>query len=130
MALVLVVVEGADLGRTFDVTGDAVVGRDPTAALQLTDQEVSRRHAIVSPAPGGAAIEDLGSSNGTWIGDDRVNGTAKLALGQRMRVGSTILELQEGEPTGEQPVVAGEADEPPSTKVPLPDWREASPERS
>jgi len=129
MALVLVVVEGPDLGRTFDVTGDAVVGRDPTAALQLSDQEVSRRHAIVSPETGGAAIEDLGSSNGTWIGDDRVSGTAKLALGRRMRVGSTILELQEGEPTGEQPAVAGEADEPPATKVPLPDWREASPER-
>lgn len=124
MALVLVVVEGPDLGRSFDVAGDAVVGRDPTAAVQLTDQEVSRRHAIVSAQGDGIAVEDLGSSNGTWLGDDRVQGSAALLLGGRLRVGSTVMELREGEGTGEQPAVAGEAAEPPATKVPLPDWRE------
>ena len=124
MALVLVVVQGPDLGRTFDVAGDAVVGRDPTAAMQLSDQEVSRRHAIVSAGGDGLAIEDLGSSNGTWIGDDRVSGTATIALGQTLRVGGTVLELREGEPTGEQPAVSADAPDPPATKVPLPDWRE------
>ena len=130
MALVLVVVEGPDLGRSFDVAGDAVVGRDPTAAIQLSDQEVSRRHAIVSGEQGRATVEDLGSSNGTYVTDERVQGTAALAVGGRMRVGSTVLELREGEGTGEQPAVAREAGDPPATKVPLPDWREsASPER-
>ena len=128
MTLQLVVVEGPDLGRTFDVTSDAVVGRDPTAAIQLTDQEVSRRHAIVSGAADGATIEDLGSSNGTWLGDERVSGSASLALAARMRVGSTVMELREGEGTGEQPAIAGEAPEPPATKVPLPDWREGNPD--
>ena len=127
MALVLVVVEGPDLGRTFDVAGDAVVGRDPTAAMQLTDQEVSRRHAIVSHDADGVAIEDLGSSNGTWVGEQRVSGTAQLQVGQMMRVGSTVLELREGEATGEQPAMQGESPEPPATKVPLPDWRDSAP---
>ena len=123
MALQLVVVEGPDLGRSFDVRGDSVVGRDPTASVQLNDDEVSRRHAIVTPAAGGASVEDLGSSNGTFVESERVDGMAAMAMGQHLRVGTTVLELREGQSTDEQPAVAREAQDPPSTKVPLPDWR-------
>ena len=127
MALVLVVVEGPDAGRSFEVTGDAVVGRDPTAAVQLTDQEVSRRHAIVSAEGDGVRVEDLGSSNGTWIGTDRVTGTAQLQVGATLQLGSTLLELREGEGSGDQPAAPRDAADPPATKVPLPDWRESAP---
>lgn len=127
MVLQLAVVEGPDIGRSYDITADAVVGRDPTASVHLNDGEVSRRHAIVTAEGDGASIEDLGSSNGTWIGHERVDGTARLELGGRVRMGATILELREGQSTDEQPALGGEPAEPPATKVPLPDWREGSP---
>lgn len=120
MALQLVVVDGPDLGRSFDVTSHAVVGRDPTAFVHLNDERVSRRHAIISAEGESVSVEDLGSSNGTWIGDRQVEGSATISLGERVRVGGTTLELREGQATEDQTVLGGASTDPPATKVPLP----------
>jgi DNA segregation ATPase FtsK/SpoIIIE, S-DNA-T family len=61
----LFVVDGPDAGRSFSLAAESVIGRDPTAAIRLTDEEVSRRHAIITLGEGSAVIEDLGSVNGT-----------------------------------------------------------------
>jgi pSer/pThr/pTyr-binding forkhead associated (FHA) protein len=91
----LFVVEGPDQGRSFPLGAQSVVGRDPTSAIHLTDEEVSRRHAIISLGEGRCTIEDLGSSNGTYLGDELVEGEADLHPGARIGVGQTVLELRE-----------------------------------
>jgi pSer/pThr/pTyr-binding forkhead associated (FHA) protein len=68
-----------------------------------------------------ATVEDLASSNGTWVGNEQVDGTAALNLGDHLKVGATTLELREGEPTGDQPAIEGKPADPPATKVPLPE---------
>jgi pSer/pThr/pTyr-binding forkhead associated (FHA) protein len=90
----LVVVDGPDKGRSFALTAQSVIGRDPTATVHLTDDEVSRRHAIVTLGEGEMTIEDLGSFNGTHMNDSEIRQETALNLGDRVRVGRTVLELR------------------------------------
>ena len=91
----LFVLEGPDAGRSFSLTAESVVGRDPTATVHLTDQEVSRRHAIVSVGEGRITIEDLGSFNGTHTDGGRITEETPLELGDRVRLSQTVFELRE-----------------------------------
>ena len=91
----LFVVEGPDAGRSFSLSAESVIGRDPTAAVHLTDEEVSRRHAIISLGEGQMTIEDLGSVNGTQVNTGPVVGEASLRAGDQIKVGSSVLELRE-----------------------------------
>lgn len=116
----LFVVMGPDAGRSFALGPQSVIGRDPTATVQLTDGEVSRRHAIVSAGEGLPTVEDLGSSNGTFVDDAPVTGEVELEPGQRIRVGQTVLELREG-------ARSGDPENLPPTKVPLPELGDRPP---
>ena len=97
----LFVVDGPDKGRAFPLTAESVIGRDPTATVHLTDEEVSRRHAILSIGEGRAMIEDLGSSNGTYVDNVLVKGEALLGPTSQLRLGGTVLEFRH--PGGEDP---------------------------
>ncbi|MEA2424823.1 MAG: hypothetical protein QOH13_1233 [Thermoleophilaceae bacterium] len=108
----LFVVEGPDAGRSFALGPESVVGRDPTAAVNLVDEEVSRRHAIISLDEGRAQVEDLGSSNGTFVGSRQIGDQTELKLGGQMRVGKTVLELRDQ--------AGADPENLPATKVPLP----------
>jgi pSer/pThr/pTyr-binding forkhead associated (FHA) protein len=89
----LVIVEGPDTGRRFEVAGVTVLGRDPSAGIVLGDIEVSRRHAAVATEDDGALIHDLGSTNGTFVNGERVEET-RIGEGDRLKVGKTVLELR------------------------------------
>jgi pSer/pThr/pTyr-binding forkhead associated (FHA) protein len=91
----LVVVAGPDQGRSFALTAQSVVGRDPTATVHLSDEEVSRRHAIVTIGEGQATIEDLGSFNGTHLNARKLDAETPLSVGDQIQVGQTVLELRE-----------------------------------
>ncbi|HYZ29564.1 MAG TPA: FHA domain-containing protein [Thermoleophilaceae bacterium] len=91
----LIVVEGPDQGRSFALSAESVIGRDPTAAIHLTDKEVSRRHAIVTVGEGRATVEDLGSFNGTHIDGTEITAETPLKVGDRISLGQSVLELRE-----------------------------------
>jgi diguanylate cyclase (GGDEF)-like protein len=74
----------------------AVLGRDADCDLVLEADDVSRRHARLLPEGGGHAVEDLGSTNGTFVGEDRVTRRA-LAPGDRVRLGSVVLKYLAGD---------------------------------
>jgi pSer/pThr/pTyr-binding forkhead associated (FHA) protein len=65
--LLLEIVEGPGAGRQHRVEGPVVLGRDAGADVVLDDARVSRRHARMTPEPGGIVVEDLGSRNGTFV---------------------------------------------------------------
>jgi diguanylate cyclase (GGDEF)-like protein len=67
-----------------------LLGRDPRCDLVIDADDVSRRHARVCQEGGGYRVEDLGSRNGTFIGDERVTSRG-LAPGDLLRLGSVIL---------------------------------------
>jgi signal transduction histidine kinase len=86
----LVCVAGADLGRTYRVSGTTVIGRG-SVDVTLRSNAVSRSHARIELRGQTFAIVDLGSVNGTFVNGARIVGSAPLKLGDRIQVGSTIL---------------------------------------
>jgi DNA-binding winged helix-turn-helix (wHTH) protein len=73
------------------VTGENVVGRDPDVQVRLDATTVSRRHARVLVTDGETMLEDFGSKNGTYRGDDRVTSPVTLVDGDVVRIGSVTL---------------------------------------
>ncbi len=74
--------------------GESILGRDPGAAVFLDDPSVSRRHARIVVSDEGAILEDLGSKNGTHVGEKRVQSAEPLSDGNRIRVGSLSVTLR------------------------------------
>ena len=81
-------------GRLTLEAGEHLIGRDPDAEIFLNSAGVSRRHARIRIAAGRATIDDLGSKNGTFVGDERVEGSRSLADGDVIGVGSVKLTLR------------------------------------
>ena len=71
--------------------GPNLLGRAGADVVVLDSPTVSRHHAVVHVAGDGATVEDLGSKNGTWLGDVRVTAPTALANGQELRLGSVRL---------------------------------------
>jgi DNA-binding winged helix-turn-helix (wHTH) protein len=82
------------LGRATLREGEHIVGRAADAAICLEADSVSRRHARIVVTGTAATVEDLGSKNGTTIGDRRVRGETALVDGDRLRIGSVVLEVR------------------------------------
>jgi len=73
------------------VEGESVLGRDPGARILVDVPGVSRRHARILVKGADAAVEDLGSKHGTFVGDRRVDALTPLADRDRLRLGRTVL---------------------------------------
>src|SRR5437879_1757899 len=95
----LVTLQGPNPGRHFRL-GDAatLIGRVPTAAVYLDSLAVSRQHARVVCADDAFFVEDLGSSNGTFLNGRRVEGRVPLTEHDTLQVGPYVLGLRP-EPT-------------------------------
>jgi hypothetical protein len=91
----LVIVAPADQrGRSFDLNGELTVGRAAGCQVALEDNYVSQLHARVFTRDGGVWVEDLGSTNGTYLNDQRVSSPLAVRRGDQLKVGSTVLELK------------------------------------
>jgi diguanylate cyclase (GGDEF)-like protein len=100
-SLVCVDGEPASLGLRVALDGELVIGRDPGCSVALASPDLSRRHARVVPDGAGHAIEDVGSTNGTYVNGARLDrGTrAPLRPGDRVEVGGVVLKyLAAGDP--------------------------------
>ncbi|QSQ25745.1 GGDEF domain-containing protein [Pyxidicoccus parkwayensis] len=93
----LVVIYGLDLGRKFDLTREeTLIGRSSKADIQIDQESVSRNHAGITNTREGVRIRDLGSTNGTFINDDLVEGTCSLRNGDLVKIGRTIFKFIAG----------------------------------
>lgn len=77
--------------RTVLEPGETVIGRDPGAHLFIDDASVSRRHARIVVTGQSATLEDLGSKNGTFLADRRIEAPVPLDDEARIRVGTVPL---------------------------------------
>ncbi|HEX4125133.1 MAG TPA: FHA domain-containing protein, partial [Tepidisphaeraceae bacterium] len=89
--LTLLVLQGPDKGRRFELPDAAVlVGRD-SRQLPLTDNTVSRRHCELKVEDDKWELHDLGSANGTYVNGARVTNRQLLHIGDQIRVGRTLM---------------------------------------
>jgi FHA domain len=79
-------------GERVDVAADVVLGREGDVAVD--DSEASRRHARLRPVERGLEIEDLGSTNGTWVNGKRIEGPTRLAAGDEVRLGISTFRVE------------------------------------
>jgi hypothetical protein len=91
----LVIHEGAGAGSEHPLDGELILGREHASVdLVIPDAGVSRRHARVVAHNGGVIVEDLGSSNGTYVNGQRITGPVELGTGDEIRVGATVLGVE------------------------------------
>jgi pSer/pThr/pTyr-binding forkhead associated (FHA) protein len=91
----LVVTEGGLQGTRIGLTGAPVlIGRANDSTLVLTDDYASTRHARISLQDGMWLVEDLGSTNGTYLGQRKLDGPVPMEVGVPLRIGKTVLELR------------------------------------
>ncbi|MCI2237598.1 FHA domain-containing protein [Paenibacillus sp. TRM 82003] len=93
----LVVVEGSLRGTTLALGQSPVlIGRGADCTLVLDDEYASTRHVRITPAPDGAGwlVEDLQSTNGSYLGRDRLSTPVPFEPGTPLRIGRTVLELR------------------------------------
>jgi len=90
----LVITEGPLSGTLIPLgTSPIVIGRAPDATIVLEDDFVSTHHTRLIPRDGHWLVEDLGSTNGTWVGQEKVIAPTVLSPGAKLRIGRTSLEL-------------------------------------
>jgi FHA domain len=94
-ASVLIVTAGGLAGTRIGLTGAPVlIGRADDSTLVLTDDYASTRHARISQQEGVWFVEDLGSTNGTYLGQHKLGGPTPLEVGVPIRIGQTVMELR------------------------------------
>ena len=91
----VLVVQGSNMGATAPLSGAPIlIGRGSDAAIRLEDDYVSTRHARIASSGDQWFVEDLGSTNGTYVGPSRITQPTTLTIGAQVRIGKTVLELR------------------------------------
>src|SRR5271163_3087898 len=91
---IIVTKDGAEILRKTVRPGDYVIGREPACEVHLEVELVSRRHAQLTVNFDHALIEDLGSSNGTFINGRPVTEATRLWPNQKIQIGAATLEVR------------------------------------
>jgi pSer/pThr/pTyr-binding forkhead associated (FHA) protein len=90
----LVVVEpAAQRGRVFPLGAEMTVGRAAGCQITLDDTYASQIHARVFQRDGQFLVEDLGSTNGTYLNRQKVAGPLVMRAGDKIQIGNTVMEL-------------------------------------
>ena len=95
MEVKLVVQGGKQAGTEIPIAGDKfLIGRGQSCHLRPQSSMVSRKHCLIQLGEGSATIEDCGSTNGTFLNDERITEQCELHNGDRLRVGMLAFEVQ------------------------------------
>jgi predicted component of type VI protein secretion system len=110
----LIVRRGPQPNQVYELTAEVSnLGRDITNDIVINDREVSRHHLRLTPSNDGLTIEDLGSTNGTFVNGKRVTGTSLLKNGDMLGLGETVtLQFEMVRP--------GAVAQPPAAQAPAP----------
>ena len=105
----LIVKTGPNPGTAFDLTKEVtLVGRDVTNDITVGDSEISRQHARLTRTPGGYVMEDLGSTNGSYVNGERLVAPRVLSPGDLLGMGENVtLSFEATSPEAARTVMGG-----------------------
>jgi len=83
----LFAVAGPESGKTIHLVKQIWIGRESENDVCIPDGQVSRCHAHIEPTDNGYQVTDMGSTNGTFINDKRIDQTAPLHIGDSITIG-------------------------------------------
>lgn len=123
----LVMRSGPTPQRVFDITQPIInIGRDYSNDLVINDVEVSRRHARLTAQGGSYLVEDLGSTNGTFINGQRLIGPHMMRPGELISFGETVSLVYEAFQFDPNATVIAPVDIPPYQSAPPPSYGSSS----
>lgn len=88
------VTQGKQAGLTMTLGESFVIGRSADCQLILDDDYASTRHARIYATPRGPMVEDLGSTNGTYVNNERVSSPVPFSRRDTLRIGRTIMVVE------------------------------------
>ncbi len=92
---VFMISQGSQAGLSASLAdGVIMIGRSADCQLILDDDYVSTRHARVVTTPNGIYVEDLGSTNGTYVNGQRITAPTTITLVDSVRIGKTVMRLE------------------------------------
>ena len=118
----LVMGQGPEPGQTFNLDRDALtIGRDPSNGIAINEPQISRQHARITRQGGLMVIEDLGSTNGTFVNGMRLTGPHTLANGDAIGLGNSVTLTFQGTAAPVADTMAGQPEAvPPQSYGPPP----------
>ncbi len=97
----LVMRSGPTPGKVYELTKDSItIGREASADIVIPDPEISRSHSRLTSKQGTYMLEDLGSTNGTFVNKQRITGQRMLSPGDEVTLGENVVFSFEGEGVG------------------------------
>jgi pSer/pThr/pTyr-binding forkhead associated (FHA) protein len=90
----LTVTHGQQAGIQLPLGEGILIGRSSDCQLLLEDDYVSTRHARISRTPTGYQVEDLGSTNGTFVNNQRITTPIAFSIGDTLRIGRTLMSVE------------------------------------
>lgn len=87
------VTAGSQTGLVLPLGDNFLIGRTEDCALVLDDQYMSTRHALITRTPRGYTVQDLGSTNGTFVNENRISAPNPLTPADTLRIGRTTMRL-------------------------------------
>jgi hypothetical protein len=91
---VVVLDEGGGKAGQYRLSGTLQIGRSNACQIRLDDTYISQVHARISNRNGSWVVEDMGSTNGTYLNQRKVTVPTEISAGDRIRVGKTYLEVR------------------------------------
>lgn len=89
----LTIISGADVGKSLSISGKISIGRAEDNVFCLNDRKVSRHHALLAETPYGWVLEDLKSSNGTYLNGALITGPSPVKPGDVLQIGDNDLQF-------------------------------------
>jgi len=124
----LVMSAGPNPGKVFELTMDSMsIGREASSDIVIQDAELSRNHARISRRGGAFVLEDLGSTNGTFVNRQRVMSPRTLAPGDEIGLGENVVVTFQGEGAAATVVAPARQAAPPAPQYAPPPAPAAAP---
>jgi pSer/pThr/pTyr-binding forkhead associated (FHA) protein len=92
--LVIVSETGRKKQASWELEGNVIIGRAPECAVSIDDEFASNQHSKVYQTEGRYYVEDLGSTNGTYVNGRRIHYPTELRNGDRVKIGRTVMQFR------------------------------------